>query len=157
MSIAVGSDGSVKIDLGNGLEYVANITSWNLDLKRNALRQTDLSDEAERRTAGIADWTGDFQFNLQFSDDESVAQSAWQMLSFIFSGTGNTLKAQIELILQREQLPADDIFSTTISGVIKLVGTVVLEGVSLNCEDPERAVVAVARWLADGALALERE
>jgi hypothetical protein len=59
--------------------------------------------------------------------------------------------------LQREQLPADDIFSTTISGVIKLVGTVVLEGVSLNCEDPERAVVAVARWLADGALALERE
>jgi hypothetical protein len=94
---------------------------------------------------------------LQFSDDTSVAQSAWQLLNFAFSNTDDTLKAGIELILQSEKLPPDfDIFKTTVSGVIKLTGTVVIGDISMDCADPEQAIVAVASWEADGALTLAR-
>lgn len=153
MAIIVGADGAAQIDLGGGLKYIANIVSWRAGLKRDMLRRTTLADEAERRTGGLADWTGDFEFHLQFSDDTTTAQSAWQMLDFALSNTDDDLKAELSLILQRYQVvPDHDTFDTTIAGVIKLVGTVVIGDVSLNCEDPEQPIVAVASWAADGAL-----
>ena len=45
---------------------------------------------------------------------------------------------------------------TTVSGVIKLTGTVVIGDVRLDCTDPEQPIVAVANWSGDGALALVR-
>jgi hypothetical protein len=55
--------------------------------------------------------------------------------------------------LQSYKLPPDcDIFKTTIPGVIKLTGTVVIGDLSLNCEDPEQPIIAVANWEGDGAM-----
>lgn len=157
MAVIVGSDGAAQIDLGDGLKYVANVKSWRASLKRDMLRRTTQADEAERRTGGLADWSGDFEFRLQFSDDTSTAQSAWQMLNFALTGTDDDLKADIELILQRYQLLPDcDIFGTTVAGVVKLVGTVVIGDVSLNCEDPEQPLIAVASWAGDGVLTPQR-
>lgn len=153
MAVIVGADGAAQINLGGGLKYIANIRSWRASLKRDMLRRTTLADEAERRTGGLADWSGDFEFRLQFSDDTSVAQSAWQMLNFALTNTDDALKADLSLILQRYQLPPDyDIFDTTVAGIIKLTGTVVIGDVSLNCEDPEQPIIAVASWAGDGAL-----
>lgn len=153
MAVIVGADGAAQINLGSGLKYIANIRSWRASLKRDMLRRTTLADEAERRTGGLADWTGDFEFRLQFSDDTAVAQSAWQMLDFALSNTDDDLKADLSLILQRYQLPPDyDIFDTTVAGIVKLTGTVVIGDVSLNCEDPEQPIIAVASWAGDGAL-----
>jgi hypothetical protein len=157
MAVIVGSDGAAQINLGNGLKYIANIKSWRASLKRDMLRRTTQADEVERRTGGLADWSGDFEFRLQFSDDTTTAQSAWQMLNFALTKTDDDLKANVELILQRYQLSADyDIFDSTIAGVIKLTGTVVIGDVSLNCEDPEQPLIAVASWAGDGALTPQR-
>lgn len=157
MSVIVGTDGAAKLNLGGGLKYVANMFSWTAQLRREMLRQTTQADNYEKRTGGMGDWTGSFSFRLQFSDDTSVAQSAWQLLNFAFSNTDDTLKAGIELILQSEKLPPDcDIFKTTVSGIIKLTGTVVIGDISMNCQDPEQPIVAVANWEADGALTLAR-
>lgn len=157
MAVLVGADGAAQINFGNGLKYVANIKSWRASLKRDMLRRTTLADEAERRTGGLADWSGDFEFRLQFSDDTTVAQSSWQILDFALTNTDDDLKADLSLILQRYQLVPDyDIFKTTIAGVIKLTGTVVIGDVSLNCEDPEQPIIAVASWQGDGALVPQR-
>lgn len=153
MAVLVGADGAAKLDLGDGLKYVANIFSWNAQLRREMLRQTTQADNYEKRTGGMGDWTGSFSFRLQFSDDTSVAQSAWQLLNFAFTQNDDDLKAGIELILQSYKLPTDcDIFKTTVPGIIKLTGTVVIGDISMNCEDPEQPIVAVANWEADGAL-----
>lgn len=153
MAVLVGADGAAQINLGGGLKYVANIRSWRASLKRDMLRRTTLADEAERRTGGLADWSGDFEFRLQFSDDATAAQSSWQILDFALTNTDDDLKADISLILQRYQLPPDcDLFDNTIAGVISLNGTVVIGDVSLNCEDPEQPIIAVASWQGDGAL-----
>jgi hypothetical protein len=154
MAVIVGTNGAAKLNLGGGLKYVANIFSWDAQLRREMLRQTTQADDYEKRTAGMGDWTGSFSFRLQFSDDTSVAQSAWQLLNFAFTETDDDLKAGIELILQSYKLPTDcDIFKTTIPGIIKLTGTVVIGNISMNCEDPELPIVAKANWEADGALA----
>jgi hypothetical protein len=157
MSVLVGSDGAAQIDLGGGIKYVANIFSWNASMKRDMLRRTTQADEAERRTGGLADWTGDFSFKLQFSDDTATAQSAWQMLDFAYSNTDDDLKAELRLILQSYKLPPDyDVFRTTVSGIIQLAGTIVIGDVSLDCTDPEQPIIAKAFWGGDGALALQR-
>jgi hypothetical protein len=153
MSLLVGSDGAAQINLGNGLKFVANIFSWNARLRREMLRQTTQADDYEKRTAGLGDWSGSFSFRMQFSDDTSVAQSAWQLLDFALTKNDDDLKAGIELILQSYKLPPDcDTFKTTIPGIIKLTGTVVIGDLSLNCEDPEQPIIAVANWEGDGAL-----
>jgi hypothetical protein len=153
MAVLVGSDGAAKINLGGGLKFVANIFSWTARLRREMLRQTTQADDYEKRTAGLGDWSGSFSFRMQFSDDTSVAQSAWQLLDFALTKNDNDLKASIELILQSYRLLPDcDIFKTTIPGVIKLTGTVVIGDLSMNCEDPEQPIIAVASWEGDGAL-----
>jgi hypothetical protein len=59
--------------------------------------------------------------------------------------------------LQSYKLPPDyDIFRTTVSGIIRLAGTVVIGDVSLDCTDPEQPIIAKAFWSGDGALALQR-
>jgi hypothetical protein len=157
MGVLVGSDGAAQLDLGGGLKYVANIFTWSAQLRRDMLDQTTQADDYKKRTGGLGDWTGSFSFRLQFSDDTSVAQSAWQLLNHAFTSTDDDLKASLCLILQSYRLSADcDIFKTTVAGIIKLTGTVVIGDVSMNCEDPERPIVAVASWEADGVLALER-
>ena len=158
MGVIVGSDGGVQINLGGGLKYVANIFPWNVNMGRNMLRTTTQADEAERRTAGLADWTGDFSMRLQFSDDTNVAQSSWQMLNFALTGVDDGLKADLRLMLQSYQvLPEDcDIFRTTIPGIISLVGTVVIGDVRLDCTDPGEPIILVLSWSGDGALTLQR-
>lgn len=157
MSVIVGADGAARINLSNGLKYIANIRSWRCEMTREMLRRTTQADEAERRTGGLADWSGDFQFNVQFSDDTTIALSAWQLLEHVITNTDDDLKADIALVLQSYGLEPDcDIFQTSVSGVVKLTGTVVIGDISLNCEDPEQPIVVVARWSGDGALALER-
>jgi hypothetical protein len=157
MSVLIGSNGAAQINLGGGIKYVANIFSWTASMKRDMLSRTTQADEAERRTGGLADWTGDFSFNLQFSDDADTAQSAWQMLDFAYSNTDDDLKAELRLILQSHKLPPDyDVFRTTISGIIQLAGTIVIGDVSLDCTDPGQPIVAKAFWGGDGALALQR-
>lgn len=157
MTVLVGADGSVELDLGDGLICVANVFTWEAELKREMLRRTTQADEFERRTAGLGDWSGSFSFRMQFSDDIEQAQSAWQILEYAVTGSDDDLKADIDLVLQHYRRPPDyDIFNSTIAGVIKLTGTVVIGDIRLDCEDPEKPIVAVAIWQGDGPLALER-
>jgi len=157
MSILVGSDGAAQINLGDGLKYVANIFSWNASMKRDMLDRTTQADDFEKRTGGLAGWSGSFSFRIQFSDDIGTVQSAWQMLDFAFSNTDDDLKSELRLILQSRKLPPDyNIFKSTVSGIIQLAGTIVIGDVSLDCSDPEQAIIAVANWSGDGALSLQR-
>ena len=157
MSIVVGSDGAAQINLGSGVKYIANIFSWDASMKREMLRRTTQADEVERRTGGLADWSGSFSFRLEFSDDTTVALSAWQMLDFAFNRTDDNLKAEIRLIVQSYKVPPScDTFQTGVSGTIRLTGTVVIGDIRLDCTDPEQPIVAVANWSGDGALALVR-
>lgn len=157
MAVLVGADGAAQIDLGAGLKYIANIKSWRCKMTREMLDRTTQADESRRRTGGLSDWSGDFEFHIQFSDDTGTALSAWQLLDFAFTNTDDDLKADISLILQQQNHPSNcDIFSTTVAGIVKLTGTVVIGDISLNCEDPEQPIIAVANWEADGPLGLER-
>ena len=157
MSVLVGSHGAAQLDLGGSLKYVANIFSWDASMKRAMLNRTTQADDFEKNTGGLAGWSGSFSFKLQFSDDTSTAQSAWQMLDFAYSNTDDDLKAELRLILQSYKLPPDyDIFKSTVSGIIRLAGTIVIGDVSLDCTDPEQPIIAKAFWSGDGALALER-
>lgn len=156
MGVIVGADGGAQINLGGGLKHVANIFSWQVNMGRDMLPTTTQADEAKRRTAGLADWTGDFSMRLQFSDDVSVAQSSWQMLNFALTGADDDLKADLKLILQSHQCLPDDIFRTTIAGVISLVGKVVIGDIRLDCQDPGEPIILVADWSADGALVPQR-
>lgn len=157
MAVLVGADGAARLDLGNGLEYIANIFSWEARLRREMLRQTTQADNYERRTAGLGDWTGSFSFYLQFSDDTAVALSSWQLLEHALTQSDDGLKASIDLVLQRHRLDPDwEIFGSTIPGTISLQGTVVIGDLSLNCKDPEQPIVADASWAADGPLTPHR-
>lgn len=155
---AIGSDGEVRFNFGGGAKPVANIFSWTASMRREALDQTDLSDEATRRTGGLISWAGDFSMRLEFSDDETIAQSAWQVLDFAFSGTDDQSKAEISLIIQRSGYSPDFVdFRTSILDTIRLAGTVVITGVKLDCTDPGQAVIAVVDWEGDGELTLQRQ
>lgn len=157
MAVLVGADGEVRLNLGNGSTCVASIFSWRARLSREMLRRTTQADEFQRRTAGLGDWSGSFSFRLQFSDDTSTAQSAWQILEFACNNTDDDLKANVELILQAYQISPDyDTFSSTIDGVIKLTGVVVIGDISMDCTDPEQPIVCEATWAGDGALTLQR-
>jgi hypothetical protein len=155
MAVAVGADGAAQFDFGNGLKYMANMFAWDIDYGSETLPQTNLADTHKRRTGGLKDSSGSFSFYLQFSEDEEPAHSALQMLDFIFNGTGNQLKTEMELILQRSKIAPDyDVFMSSVPGVIKLSGTVLVPRIRLNCENPERPLIAVAQWEGDGPLAL---
>lgn len=158
MGVIVGSDGGVQVNLGGGLKYVANVFSWNVNMGRDFLPTHTQADEAKRRTGGLADWSGDISMRLQFSDDASVAESSWQMLNFALTGVDDGLKADLKLMLQSYQvLPEDcDIFRTTITGIISLVGTVVIGDVKLDCTEPGEPIILVLSWGADGALTPQR-
>lgn len=158
MAVIVGSDGAVEFDFGNGMKCVADIFSWEAPLKRSTLRRTTQADEAERRTGGLADFTGSFSMRLEFSDDESVAQSAWQILNFAITNTDDDLKANLNLVLQRYTvIPDCDIFQSGITGSVSLSGVVVITDVSLNCSDPEKPLICEVAWEADGPLTLVRD
>jgi hypothetical protein len=157
MAVIVGSDGAAQINLGDGRKFIANMFAWNARLRREMLSRTTQADDYERRTGGMGDWSGSFSFRMQFSDDTTFAQSAWQLLNFAFTKTDKDLKAQIRLILQSHKLPPDcDIFKTTITGGIRLRGTVVISDVSINCEDPEQPMIAVVSWEGDGPMVFVR-
>lgn len=153
MSVIKGADGGIKINLGDGSRFIANTFRWNAKLRREMLRQTTQADDFEKRTAGIGDWTGSLSFYMQLSDDTSIAQSGMQLIEHVMSNTGDDLKASIELVLQRWEIPADyDTFNTSIKGAVSLTGTVVIGDMGFDCEDPERPVIATASWEADGPL-----
>lgn len=153
MTVIVGVDGSVELDLGNGLKYVANIFKWDAELKREFLDQTTQADDFGRATAGLATWSGSLSTYLQFSDDTSVAQSSWQILEYAVSGVDDDLKAAVKLTLQRQPPDDDyDIFDSTIAGEIRLTGTVVIGDIRLECTDPEQPIVMVLIWTGDGPL-----
>jgi hypothetical protein len=157
MAIITGSDGAVKINLGDGLEYIAEVVSWTVNMDREMLSRTNAADESERTTGGRNSWTGDLELHVAFSDDTSVALSSWQLLAFAINNTDDDLKAELRLVLQRYGVMPDyTVFNTSVAGVVELVGTVVLGPVSLNCEDPEKPIVLVISWTADGPLALQR-
>jgi hypothetical protein len=157
MAVIVGADGAAQLNLGNGLKYVANIFSWQAGLRREMLRQTTQADDFEKRTGGLGSWSGSFSFYLQFSDDESIAESAWQLLQYALTRTDDDLKAEVKLILQEYMVADDcDIFDSYIPGVISLNGMVVIGDLSLDCQDPEKPIIAVASWEGDGALMPER-
>ena len=158
MAVILGSDGAVKIDLGDGLKYIAQIRSWEAALSRPSLRRTTMADEAEKRASGVADWGGNFELQIVLSEDDSTALSAWKLLQFLLAGVDEGLKADVELILQRYQISADCVtFGTSLSGVVKLAGTVLLTDVRLDCQSPEEALVLVVYWEGDGALGLVRD
>jgi hypothetical protein len=157
VAVLVGADGGARIDLGNGLKFIAGVISWRALCSNKPLSRTTQADEAAKSTGGLSEWSGDFELHLQFSDDESVALSSWQMLEFALAAKGGSRKAEIALILQAHQLPPDyDVFSGTIPGVIKLAGTVTIADVSIDCEDPEQPIVCVVNWEGDGDLSLVR-
>jgi hypothetical protein len=160
MPVIVGSDGAIQFDLGGGSLCTANTFAWSVNLGRETLPTTKQGDEAVTRTGGLADHTGSVSIRLQFSDDTSTANSAWQILDFALGNTDDDLKADLTLYLQRSGLTAgcgDDAFDTAIQDAIVLAGTVVVAGISLDCTAPEEPIVAVISWEADGALALSRE
>lgn len=159
MSVIFGSDGAIQFDLGPDQRCTANVFSWSVNLGRETLDTTKQGDEARTRTGGLADHTGSVSLRLQFSDDDSQANSAWQILDYALGNTDDALKAAITLYLQRSDPPAgcDDVFSSLVRVPIKLTGTVVVAGISLDCTDPGEPVIAVLGWEADGALALSRE
>jgi hypothetical protein len=155
MSVAVGTDGAVRFGLGDGLKYMANIFSWGMDGGSESLSQTNLADTHKRRTGGLKDSSGSLSFYLEFSEDSAVALSALRMLDFIVNGTGDELKAEIVLVLQRNRIAADyDVFRSSVPGVVRLSGNVLVPRVRLNCENPEKPLIAVADWEGDGPLAL---
>lgn len=159
MPVITGSDGSIEFDLGDGSRCTANVFSWEVNLGRETLDTTRQGDEARRRTGGLADHTGSVSLRLQFSDDVTTANSAWQILDHALGGADDELKADLKLYLQREAPTAqcDDAFSTLVSDPITLAGTVVIAGISLDCTDPGEPIVAVLGWEADGALVLARD
>lgn len=157
MAVITGSDGAVKINLGNGLKYIADIVSWTVNMNRDILSRTTAADENERNTGGRGSWQGDIELHVSFSDDESVALSSWQLLEFAINNTDDDLKAELRLVLQRYKIAPDcAIFQTSVSGVVELVGTVVVGPISMNCEDPEQPIVLVVNWTGDGPLSLQR-
>jgi hypothetical protein len=158
MSVILGSDGSIKIDLGDGQRFIANVFSYRVNLGRETLPQTRQGDEAVKRTGGLADHTGSVSLRMQFSDDNEYIESAWQILDYVLAGSDDELKAEIELYLQRQGtvVQCGDDFTTIIPESVYLAGTVVLTNVSIDCADPGEPVVAVLSWEADGALALQR-
>jgi hypothetical protein len=159
MSVILGSEGSIQFDFGNGSRCVANVFSWSVNLGRETLDTTRQGDEARSRTGGLADHTGSVSLRLQFSDDDSQANSAWQIMEFALGGSDDELKADLTLYLQRSAPPAgcDDTFGLLIQDAIFLAGRAVITGVNLDCTDPGEPVVAVVGWEADGALELSRE
>jgi len=157
MAVIVGADGAIELDLGNGLVRAANIFQWEARLTRDSLPRTTQADDYKRWTGGLGEWSGSFSFRLQFSDDGDTALSAWQLLTFIVSNTGDDLKGNLRLILQGQGEGAgSDVFRFPISDQIMLSGQVLISDVGLNCEDPERPIIATASWLGDGELTLER-
>lgn len=159
MTVVLGADGAVQFNFGDGSRCTANVFSWSANLGRETLDTTKQGDEARTRTGGLADHTGSVSLRLQFSDDTTDANSAWQILEYALGNTDDDLKAAITLYLQRSDPPADcdDVFSSLVRVPIKLTGTVVIGGISLDCTDPGEPIVAVLSWESDGPLVLSRE
>lgn len=159
MSVILGSDGAIEFDFGPGSRCTANVFSWRVNLGRETLDTTRQGAEARGRTGGLADHTGSVSLRLQFSDDNSTANSAWQILDHALGNSDDGLKAGLTLYIQRTEPTAgcDDVFGALVAVPIKLAGTVVIAGIDLDCTDPGEPVVAVLSWEADGALALSRE
>jgi hypothetical protein len=158
MSVILGSDGAIQFDFGS-LLCTANTFAWTVNLGRETLPTTKQGDYAVSRTGGLADHTGSVSIRLQFSDDDSQANSAWQILQFAIGNHDDDLKAGIRLYLQRTPPPAecDDVLGQLMPDAVFLGGTVVVTSISLDCSDPGEPVVAVVNWEADGGLDLFRE
>jgi hypothetical protein len=72
MAVLFGSDGGIQFDLGDGLLCTANVFSWSARLSHETLRTTRQGDEAETRTAGLA--------------DHAATQSRWQSREMVAQG-----------------------------------------------------------------------
>ena len=100
MAVLLGGDGCVRVDLGGGVQYVAEVFQWELRLGRETLDTTRQGDEARRRTGGLADHTGSISYRAVLYQDGGMVASAWQLLNFILNNTDDDLGCWLDLLLQ---------------------------------------------------------
>ena len=102
----IGADGNLRIDLGAGYEYIANVTQYTLSLKSESLKTTKQGDRHDSyRGDGIISGSGTIRYLAEFQskDDAIIAK---QMLGFSFSsGTRKTAQCRFIIVAGQDNEP----------------------------------------------------
>lgn len=155
MSVLLGGDGTVQLDLGSGLTCVVNLFRWQLNINRDVLDTTRQGAESKGSVGGLLGGTGELGYRLQLFEDGPEAVSAYQILDYVLTNVDAALTAQVRLVLQVDP-SASCAIGEPIREAVWLDGSVVIGSTSIDCSDPGQLMVLRTSITTDGDLTLNR-
>jgi hypothetical protein len=102
--LLLGEDGTLRFNLGSGLQCTAELTSYRLLINRDRLETTTLAEESRTYVAGLKGFSGELNFNIRLAMQADLFTAA-QLIPSVLALEG---KAPIpaEFYLQRSSAPA---------------------------------------------------
>jgi hypothetical protein len=103
--LLLGEDGTLRFDLGNGLQCIAELTSYRLLIGRDRLETTAQGDESRTYVAGLKNFSGELNFNIRLAEQDDLFTAA-QLIPSILALEGEA-PIPAEFYLQRSDAPGD--------------------------------------------------
>jgi hypothetical protein len=103
--LLLGEDGTLRFDLGNGLQCTAELTSYRLLIGRDRLETTAQGDESRTYVAGLKSFSGELNFNIRLAEQDDLFTAA-QLIPSVLALEGEA-PIPAEFYLQRSDAPGD--------------------------------------------------
>jgi hypothetical protein len=148
--LLLGEDGTLRFDLGSGLQCTAELTSYRLLLGRDLLETTAQGQESRSYAPGLKSWSGEISMNIRLAQDPNLFTIA-QVVPSVLALEDEAL-VDARFYLQR----SDDIGGCppgTNIGPAWFEGTLILSEVTLDIGNATELIRGAARFTGTGDLA----
>lgn len=129
--LLMGDDGLIQLDLGDGLQCSAEITSYRLQLERSKLETTAQGDEFQTYVAGIKGWSGDISFNIRLVQNALTFTAAQLIPSILADETEAEIDARFYLQRRDGGAECGEIGGITL-GQAWIGGTIILDQITID-------------------------
>jgi hypothetical protein len=102
--LLLGEDGTLRFDLGDGLQCTAELTSYRLLIGRDRLETTQQGDESRTYAAGLKGFSGELNFNIRLAEQTDLFTAA-QLIPSVLALEGEA-PIPAEFYLQRSAAPS---------------------------------------------------
>ena len=147
--LLLGEDGTLRFDLGNGLQCTAELTSYRLLIGRDRLETTAQGDESRTYVAGLKNFSGELNFNIRLAEQDDLFTAA-QLIPSVLALEGEA-PIPAEFYLQRSDSPGGCPPSTN-KGPGWFSGVVLLDQITLDIGNAAELIRGAAAFTGTGDL-----
>ena len=148
--LLLGEDGTLRFNLGSGLQCTAELTSYRLLINRGRLDTTKQGDEWRTYCSELKGWSGELNLHIRLAEQADLFTVA-QLIPSILADEGEA-EVPAEFFLQRSAAPMGCPPGTN-KGPGWFSGTVILSEITLDIGSATELIRGAARFEGTGPLA----